>query len=97
MVSWVGNRTDLVICTEPLCKTAAVSRGLLSKASCKDLQELIIVPSTNGLLSFWGSEIIPGVFLLIAVAVSSVSIKAFLIANIHCGISKWNLLPLCVK
>jgi len=71
--------------------------SVLSKASCKCLLELIIVPSSNKLISFWGSEIISGIFLLIAVAVSGVSIKAFLIANNHCDISKWDFLPVCAK
>lgn len=51
----------------------------------------------NKHISYWSSEIISGIFLLIAVAVSSVSIKAFLIANIHCGISVWDFFPLPAK
>lgn len=74
-----------------------MSRSLLSKAGCKYLQELIIMSSSNKLISFWSSEIISGIFLFIAVSVCSVSIKAFLIANIHCGISIWDLLPLSAK
>lgn len=69
----------------------------MSEAGCRYLQELVIVSFSNKLISFWSSEIISGIFLLIAVAVSSVSIKAFLIANIHCGISIWDLLPLSAK
>lgn len=67
----------------------------IEQAGCKDLQELIIVSSSNKLISFWNSEIISGIPLSITVVVSCVSIEALLIANIHCGISIWDLLPLC--
>lgn len=67
----------------------------IEQAGCKDLQELIIVPSSNKLISFWNSEIISGISLLITVVVSCVSIEALLIANTHCGISIWDLLLLC--
>lgn len=53
--------------------------------------------SSNKLIILWSSEIISGIFLLITVAVSSVSINAFLIANIHRSISIWDLLPLSAK
>lgn len=78
-----------------MLQTKPHEQQLIEQAGCKDLQQLIIVSSSNKLISFWSSEIISDISLLITVAVSCVSIKALLIAYIHCGISIWDLLPLC--
>lgn len=86
-----------VLCNKLHWKPRPMSWYLLNKAGWKYLQPLIIVSSSIRLISFCSSEIISGIFFLIAVALSSVSIKAFLVPNIHCGISIWDLLPLSAK
>jgi len=69
MASWDGNHVGPVLCNKPCWKPRPMSSSLLNKAGYKHLQDLIIVSSSNKLISFWSSEIISSIFLLIAVAV----------------------------